>query len=242
MATYVTSDLHGYDIDRFTDFLEETGFGDNDTLYILGDVVDRGSDGIRYLWWTLTTPNVHLLLGNHEKMMLDCEFALEHIKNDSFSQLNYNQRQYMTNWLSNGGTPTLDIISRLLAVAPERVEQIFAYLKTLPLYAEITVGERDFVLVHGGLGGFDPDRPLADYLPFDLVWCRPAPTQRYYEDKTVILGHTPTECYGQQWYGRMFSTDTWLDIDTSCGHGGAPLLLRLDDMKEFYLADKPGNE
>ena len=36
MATYVTSDLHGYSLEKFKDFLDKVGFGNNDFLYILG--------------------------------------------------------------------------------------------------------------------------------------------------------------------------------------------------------------
>ena len=43
--TYVMSDLHGC-YDKYAQMLEKIGFGDGDTLYILGDVIDRGPDGI----------------------------------------------------------------------------------------------------------------------------------------------------------------------------------------------------
>ena len=42
---YVISDLHGYPHDSFLDLLDRAGFGNNDFLYILGDVVDRNGDG-----------------------------------------------------------------------------------------------------------------------------------------------------------------------------------------------------
>ena len=32
----------------------------------------------------------------------------------------------------------------------------------------------------------------------------------------------------------MFRTDTWIDIDTGAAGGGAPMLLRLDDLQPFY--------
>lgn len=41
---YVTSDLHGYSLEKFKDLLNKVGFCDDDFLYILGDVIDRGSD------------------------------------------------------------------------------------------------------------------------------------------------------------------------------------------------------
>lgn len=41
MAHYVMSDIHG-EADRFHAMLEKIHFSDDDTLYILGDVIDRG--------------------------------------------------------------------------------------------------------------------------------------------------------------------------------------------------------
>jgi hypothetical protein len=35
----------------------------------------------------------------------------------------------------------------------------------------------------------------------------------------------------------MLQTDTWINIDTGAGSGMAPMLLRLDDMQEFYLTE-----
>ena len=44
---YVTSDLHGYPLEKFSDMLKSVNFSQNDILYILGDVIDRGKDGIK---------------------------------------------------------------------------------------------------------------------------------------------------------------------------------------------------
>ena len=52
-------------------------------------------------------------------------------------------------------------------------------------------------------------------------------------DRLVILGHTPTQYLGGE-KGKMFVTDTWVDIDTGAAGGGSPMLLRLDDMCPFY--------
>ena len=70
---YVTSDLHGYPKDKFLRFLFDSGFSDNDELYVLGDVIDRNGDGgVEMMRWIMGQPNVHFLLGNHEDMMLEC--------------------------------------------------------------------------------------------------------------------------------------------------------------------------
>jgi serine/threonine protein phosphatase 1 len=38
---YVISDLHGYPIEKLKKLLEKANFGEDDFLYILGDVIDR---------------------------------------------------------------------------------------------------------------------------------------------------------------------------------------------------------
>ena len=69
MAHYVVADIHG-EADRFHAMLEKIQFSDEDTLYIIGDVIDRGPDGIKLLQEIMNTPNMVMLLGNHEYMML----------------------------------------------------------------------------------------------------------------------------------------------------------------------------
>ena len=48
MAHYVMSDIHG-EAARFYAMLEKIALGPEDRLIILGDVVDRGPDGVRLL-------------------------------------------------------------------------------------------------------------------------------------------------------------------------------------------------
>lgn len=66
---YVLSDIHGR-LDRFEKMLKKIDLQDSDTLYILGDVIDRGKDGIRILKKITEMPNAKMLLGNHEYMMM----------------------------------------------------------------------------------------------------------------------------------------------------------------------------
>ena len=42
------SDIHG-EYGKYIQMLNKIGFSDSDTLYIIGDVIDRGADGIRIL-------------------------------------------------------------------------------------------------------------------------------------------------------------------------------------------------
>ena len=62
---YAMSDLHGC-YDKYIKMLEKINFSDNDTLYILGDIVDRGPDGIKILQDIMQRINVVALMGNHD--------------------------------------------------------------------------------------------------------------------------------------------------------------------------------
>ena len=47
------------------------------------------------------------------------------------------------------------------------------------------------------------------------------------------LYDTSTVAYGEEYDGKIIKTETWIDIDVGAGFGRQPVLLRLDDMKEF---------
>lgn len=228
---YVTSDLHGYSLEKFKDFLDKVGFCDEDFLYILGDVIDRGPDGVKILKWLMLQPNVELLLGNHEAMMLACDFLFDEITEDSISKLTGTKLNTYMTWVSNSGQVTLDALS---GIRNEEIQYIFEYLREAPLFETLIVNNRDFVLVHSGLGGFRKDKKLAEYTPTDLLWTRPGLNTRYFDDVTTIFGHTPTVVYGNEHLGKIVKADTWINVDVGVGIGQEPCLLRLDDMKEFY--------
>lgn len=67
MSTYVISDIHG-NYKKYKRLLEMIDFKDKDTLYVLGDVIDRGPEGIKVLKDMMSQPNVIPILGNHEFM------------------------------------------------------------------------------------------------------------------------------------------------------------------------------
>lgn len=54
---YVMSDIHG-NLRRFNSILEQIKLTDKDTLYVLGDVIDRYPDGIRILRKLMAMDNV----------------------------------------------------------------------------------------------------------------------------------------------------------------------------------------
>lgn len=63
---YCMSDIHG-ELDRFKAMLDLINFSSDDTLYIIGDVIDRHPGGVEFLKIIKDTPNMFMLLGNHEQ-------------------------------------------------------------------------------------------------------------------------------------------------------------------------------
>jgi serine/threonine protein phosphatase 1 len=45
---YAISDIHGR-YDRYERLLKQINFSDEDEMFIIGDVIDRGEDGVRIL-------------------------------------------------------------------------------------------------------------------------------------------------------------------------------------------------
>lgn len=226
MAHYVLADIHG-EADRFYAMLEQIRFSDFDTLYILGDVVDRGPDGVRLLQEIMNIPNAVMLLGNHEYMML--QFFGPEATDVEISR-----------WNRNRNAPTLAAYLQLRSAEQLR---ILNFLMELPSHLEVTVNGRNFYLVHAFPGGNVHDE----------VWYRPEvnvpnPKPGY----RVIIGHTKVlslikpeekraqfaadlESRGE--HLRIYHGPGFIDIDCGCGYSmpiRALACLRLEDMMEFY--------
>lgn len=232
---YVISDLHGYPLKKLKKLLEKADFGENDFLYILGDVVDRNGDGgVEILVWLLSQLNAQLILGNHEAMLLACEFLFDEITEDSISSFDSEKMEILTNYQLNGGDVTLKALSKLNKASPEAVADILDYLHDAPLYEAVTAGGKDYFLVHSGIDDFEKDKKISDYPTDAFIWAWPELDDEYFDDITTVFGHTPTKYYGEEYNNKIIKTRTWIAIDMGAGDGVTePVLLRLDDMAEF---------
>lgn len=66
---YVISDIHSY-YDRYMKILEKINFSQKDTLYILGDVLDRGPDWFKILPDMASRSNVIALRSRYKNMAI----------------------------------------------------------------------------------------------------------------------------------------------------------------------------
>ena len=79
IATYVISDIHGQ-YDMFMELIDKIDLKQTDTLYVLGDILDRGPHPIKVLKKLMEMPNAICIVGNHELMALEClEFLMKEI-------------------------------------------------------------------------------------------------------------------------------------------------------------------
>jgi len=222
---YCISDLHGC-YDEFMTLLKEINFDPQyDTLYILGDAVDRGNNPIECVDFVMKTHNVYFFIGNHEQMMFDF----------------YDGLDYWDNWANNGSETTK---RKLKGLKKSEREKIFLYLRRCPYYMTVEVNGKQFFLSHAGL---DVSVALLEDQPQNaLIWSR----EDFYENKgpenyICIFGHTPTPYINNSadcsvWFDKVHKDK--ICIDCGCAYGGALAALRLDDGEIFYVKSNVGKK
>lgn len=201
MATYAFSDVHGHraTLDRLLSRVSPCA---DDTIFMLGDMIDRGPDAAGVLSVVRTLDGCTALRGNHEQLMLA---ALDH----PGDQLRH------FDWTSNGGGMTEDSLNRL---ARDAFEWFVDWIRSLPLHATCEAGGRRFLMAHAGIRpGVVPvpqtwddessNAFLAAQQPDDLLWIR----RGFWDEPTglldgtglgaiVVAGHTPTH-YVERLFG-----------------------------------------
>ena len=233
---YVCSDIHGH-YDKWRALLTALDLRPDDTLYVLGDMIDRGPDGVKVLQDMMLRPNVIPILGNHEMTAaVGIPTLLKEITDESLAELNETDVAVLSDWLRNGGGPTL---RGLRSIPPEERQDLLEYLHDMELYAEVEAGGRDFVLIHAAPELFDPDKPLEDYEPQELLFGRPDPSAEFWPDKYLVYGHTPTrllrERLGEPPSDDILRRGRQIAIDCACAYDGKLGCLCLDTLEEIYV-------
>ena len=96
----------------FMELLEAINFKETDTLYVLGDVLDRGPHPIKVLRKLMEMPNAICMVGNHELIALEClKFLMKEITDMSIEELDEEMLDNMVTWQYNGSKSTIDEFS-----------------------------------------------------------------------------------------------------------------------------------
>jgi len=161
---YAISDIHGCS-KTFLALLNQLPFNPaNDTLYLLGDYIDRGPDSKGVLDIIMQLSNTVCHKGNHEDM------ALRAIAGE--------EGNYAGCWLANGGMKTLESFNHKIE------DKYINFMNSLKMITELD----DFYLCHAGIG-FDPMKSSEDR----LLWDRDCLVDSSkIGGRRLICGHTPT--------------------------------------------------
>lgn len=174
MRTIVIADIHGCCRTFRHLIFEVVRLKKTDSLYLLGDLIDRGSDSKGVIDTILelqkTGYNVRPIRGNHEQMLLTSIYAPY---DGSLSE-----------WLDNGGFSTLKSYG---VSHPEELGRHVDILYSLPLYL-IT---ETHIFVHAGLD-FALDDPLSHQGECAMFSKRGGDVNiAKLDGRVLVSGHTP---------------------------------------------------
>lgn len=228
---YVMSDIHGH-YDKYLNVLNNINLQDNDTLYVLGDVVDKGKYGCKILLDMMKHNNIIPLLGNHDDMAKTFLSKLLD-KNIKINEFDTSFKRNMIEWVRYEGKNTFNEFKKL---SLDDKLNVLRYLEKFKLYAEINVNNKDYILVHAGLDNFKKTKKLKDYKVNEIIWAETDYDKIYFKDKILITGHTPVSAIlFDKNADKIYKKNNHIAIDCGCGYGKNLGVLCLNTMEEIYF-------
>ena len=256
MKKFIVSDLHGNGniYDSIMAYLENIYKEEDVTLFINGDLIDRGEDSARMLidvkdriTNNKSFPIVYLG-GNHELMMYQDSLEIENGKWPERSIWQY----------YNGGNKTVDGLEKLVNL--EEKFKIIDFISNLKIYHKFSeeLNGKKIVLVHAACPKIVEDECKLKIKDNNkeikkLLWTRDDPydlirTSIGNKDYFTIIGHTPLNTkYGYKYY----KDENYLNIDGGCagyvlgysGYNHTPLtLLDSENNRLIILTFNNNNE
>lgn len=171
---FAIGDIHGCAKTFLALINDIIGLKREDTLYLVGDFIDRGPDarGVLDAVMALYGEGIACaVIGNHERLFLNA------VADPAAEPL----------WLYNGGTATLESFGvRSAADVPKKY---IDFLNALPLCRVI----EDYVFVHAALD-FEREDPIADTQEQTMLWGRQTGVDAArLGGRTLVVGHTVTD-------------------------------------------------
>ena len=196
------SDIHGH-YDELVRLLEFANYSpEYDQLIILGDIVDRGNQNMKTLFYCrqLERNGAIILKGNHDLVSYN---SMEEIINEGYGV------ETMTHVNCLNGYETYNEFIKL-GDADKKIARNF--MKNRPLYYEYD----KYIFVHSGV---DAKYPIDDQDEDNLLWSREEFYEyQAYENKIVIFGHTPTKYLNKHNENRIWFDKRYNDkIGIDCG-------------------------
>lgn len=223
---YTISDLHGcYDL--YEKLLRQIQLTKNDTLYILGDLVDRGDKPMEILLDIADRPNVIALCGNHDYVARIILSKYIPGKRKAFGKFGDDASV----WLEDGGIKTYESFMKLSKEKQKRVIQVF---KSQPIFEELELNGQKYFLSHS-VPEKERFEEFDDCNIYDFIMGEPDYELVYDEKLTIITGHTPTSFIDEAYRGRFWKQNNHIAIDCGAYFNGVLGCLCLDTMEEIYV-------
>ena len=206
---------------------------ENDSLFLLGNIIGYGKDGLKILCDMMYRTNVYSVLGLHEyyARAIFPKILEAGAVDECLSVLSDDAKELFGKWLKNGGYAAVEAF---LALESEERESVIDFLSEFAPFEELELNGKDFVLASAGIRNFEEGKALEDYDEADFV-LQPADYSKvYFKDKFLITALVPTEKIPGASAGRVYSGKKHLALNCSVGTAGRLCAVCLDTMKVYY--------
>ena len=238
--TYVIADIHGC-YNEYIELLDKIGFSEDDTLYILGDAMDRGPSSLSVMQDLMKRSNVYYILGNHDTMFLEViRRLMVDLNEENANALTSEDYLAYYDYIQNGGDETLRQFRRL---TPSQQADICDYLECAPVYETVEHNGNLYVLTHAGIDNFDPEKELDEYDPSDFLWNRPDYGKKYFPGNRIFLvtGHTPTPLIRDDKCPLVYTEHNHIALDCGCVFGGNLAAYCIETSEVTYIGFQKRN-
>lgn len=220
-----TSDIHGC-LSHFKNVLKMASFSDDDVLFIVGDIIEKGPESLatlRYVMELCKRENVIALIGNVDAYRLKLIQNLNESNATEFFNYIVNLRKWVGSSfyqeLAAECGYTLNSPEDVLAAKSDvlsRFEREFRFLAELPTVVET----QNFVFVHGGLRERNVSdnayKSVLELTKYDAF----ADRTPFEFEKYVVVGHWPVPLYSSsiQQFNPIINYDKRIiSLDGGCG-------------------------
>lgn len=225
---YAIGDIHGCDAQfaRLLDLIDADHAGrppKRQMIVLLGDLVDRGPDSAgvveRALRLSQSRPDVRLIAGNHEELLLmSCDGDAQALRVFARHGGRETALSYGIDAADYDAADFAGLQDLLDSHVPPAHRALLAGMEGI-----VTVG--DYAFVHAGVR---PGVPLAEQKSEDLRWIR----QRFLDhtepfERFIVHGHTITETVDER--------PNRIGIDTGAYLGGPLTALALEGDERWFL-------
>ncbi|WP_295631113.1 metallophosphoesterase family protein [uncultured Mitsuokella sp.] len=194
-------DIHG-NFERLQSLFQHVPYApQEDLLIFLGDYIDRGPETAKVLQMVMKLkrkyPHVITLTGNHEAMMR------HYFQNHSIRE----PMDLEHGWLRSGGQATFTSLKETYEKDCGLYHELLEFVLSLDHIA--TVGEQ-YLFTHAG---FYPKLSYEEQVD-DMLWIRTEFYEEYDGAQTVVVGHTPVQCFDRDRHHPLMFRNHIIDCDT----------------------------